>query len=65
MNCRLQDALNHVLKDNWAIFLESPLVKYYASQNCDLQVVGSPFALRPYGFAMQQNSPFKNDLDRV
>uniref|UniRef100_A0A1I8H7G5 PBPe domain-containing protein n=1 Tax=Macrostomum lignano TaxID=282301 RepID=A0A1I8H7G5_9PLAT len=52
-----EEALSHVSTGQWAMFMETPLIKYYMGKDCDLTSTGEILSSRPYGIALQKNSP--------
>lgn len=53
-----QDGLEKVLKGDFALITESPVIKYLTSQDCSLTAVGDQFSVRPYAFALKEKSLF-------
>lgn len=58
------EGVDKVLQGNFAFIHSSPVLKYYASQHCDLTVVGEQFSTKPYAFALQENSPLVSRINK-
>nr|BAC06342.1 DjGluR1 [Dugesia japonica] len=59
----INDSIKKIIEDDWALFLETPIIKYYTNRDCQLVAVGEPFSQRPYGIVLQNNSPLLNELN--
>lgn len=40
-------------------------IKYQTLTNCDFQIVGEEFSKKPYGIAVQQGSPLKDQFNNA
>ena len=49
----------------YALMADATDVRYLAMTNCDLQMVGREYAMKPYALAVQQGSPLKEKLDEA
>lgn len=61
-----QDGVNRMkADDNFMLITESPVVKYYASLDCELFSIGDSFSKRPYAFALKKKSRYTDQISRV
>jgi len=54
---------SQTISSGFALLADATDVKYLAMTNCDLQEVGQEFSRKPYAMAVQQGSPFKDQLN--
>lgn len=54
---------NSTPSSGYAFIGDATDVKYLSMTNCDLEKIGEEFSKRPYGVAVQQGSPLKDELD--
>ncbi|KAI8797695.1 glutamate receptor ionotropic, kainate 4, partial [Biomphalaria glabrata] len=52
----IEDGLEKVLNENFALITESPLIQYYTGQNCLLTAIGDQFSVRPYAIGLKEKS---------
>jgi hypothetical protein len=53
-----QEGLQRVQNGKFALITESPVIKYFTSQDCSLTAIGDQFSVRPYAFALKEKSLF-------
>ena len=49
--------------DGFALLADATDARYLEMTNCDLQMVGLEFSQKPYGIALQQDSPLKDQFN--
>ncbi|CAH1794108.1 unnamed protein product, partial [Owenia fusiformis] len=59
------EGIKRVREERYAFLNEGPMVKYLAQKECDLEVIGDQFSLKPYGFAFQENSPLVENVNNI
>ena len=63
---RIEEAYEALRKHKLrAVVGDAPLLLYYASQEPDVKVVGRLFAKQKYGIAIPQDSPYREQINRV
>jgi ionotropic glutamate receptor len=61
----MERVFNSTSEEMYAYIHESPMVKYEVYRSCDLTAVGDVFSSKPYGIALQQNSPFTKQVNEM
>lgn len=56
---------NSTTATGFAFLGDATDIKYLASTNCDLQIVGEEFSRKPYAIAVQQGSPLKDQFNNA
>ncbi|XP_050390558.2 ionotropic receptor 25a [Patella vulgata] len=57
-----QAGIDKVSSENFALISESPIIKYLTSRDCDLTSIGDQFSVRPYAFALKENSVYTKKI---
>ncbi|XP_015781799.1 glutamate receptor ionotropic, kainate 3-like [Tetranychus urticae] len=60
-----EDGLKRVMHENYALFMESTSIVYYANRYCNLTQIGDPLDDRGYGIGLPFGSPYKKLLSEV
>uniref|UniRef100_A0A1I8I3K3 PBPe domain-containing protein n=1 Tax=Macrostomum lignano TaxID=282301 RepID=A0A1I8I3K3_9PLAT len=58
-----QEAVSLARTGSWAVFMDTPLARYYASRDCRLRTVGEVLSSRPYGIVLQKGSLLTKKFD--
>ena len=61
----LEAGIGNVFEGSYALFLETPVIKYIMGQRCGLRTAGGVFSLKPYAFVLPQNSPLKEAISNT
>ncbi|XP_055383679.1 glutamate receptor ionotropic, kainate 2-like [Condylostylus longicornis] len=59
------EAVEKVLNENYAFFMESTSIEYNIYRKCNLTQIGSLLDEKGYGIAMKKNSPYRDKLNHA